>query len=85
MAKNMTEEEYDALDEELTRNPPNPAGKPGGFCTERAVRRAREEQERTFVLDQFSADYIKSTVESTHKTPTQIIGELVREKIATSA
>jgi hypothetical protein len=35
-------------------------------------------------LDQVSADYIINLSLSTNKMPAQIIGELVREKIATS-
>jgi hypothetical protein len=83
MAQDLTDEEYDALDEKLTRTTPKLSGKPGGYFTERRARLDREG--RTVVLDQCSADYIRSAVESTHKTPTEIIGELVREKIAASA
>jgi hypothetical protein len=72
----MTEEEASALDDEVTRNPPNVAGKPGGFFTDR--------RDRMIILDQFSAGYIKSAAEAEHKTPAQIVGELVREKIAFS-
>jgi hypothetical protein len=73
----MTEEEAWALDDEVTRNPPNVAGKPGGFFTDR--------RDRVVILDQFSASYIKSAAEVEHKTPSRIVGELVREKIAVSA
>ena len=72
----MTEEEAWALDDEVTRNPPNVAGIPGGFFTDR--------RDRMVILDQFSAGYIKSAAEAEHKTPSEIIGELVREKIAAS-
>jgi hypothetical protein len=34
------------------------------------------------MLDQFSAGYIKSVAEAEHKTPAEVIGELVREKVA---
>jgi hypothetical protein len=37
------------------------------------------------ILDQFSAGYIKSVAEAEHKTPTEIIGELIRKKIAVSS
>jgi hypothetical protein len=33
-------------------------------------------------LDTLSANYVKSVSTGTHKTPTEIIGELVQEKIA---
>jgi hypothetical protein len=45
----MTEEEAWALDDEVTRNPPNVAGKPGGFFTDR--------RDRMVILDQFSAGF----------------------------
>jgi hypothetical protein len=73
----MTEEEARALDDEVTRNPPNVAGIPGGFFTDR--------RDRMVILDQFSAGYIKSAAESEHKTPTEIIGALIREKVSGSS
>ncbi|MDR1399304.1 MAG: hypothetical protein LBJ41_05215 [Treponema sp.] len=73
----MTEEEAWALDDEVTRNPPNVAGIPGGFFTDR--------RDYMVMLDQFSAGYIKSAAEAEHKTPTQIIGELIRDKIVVSS
>ncbi|GHV75418.1 hypothetical protein AGMMS49942_02390 [Spirochaetia bacterium] len=83
MAMSMTDEEYWALDDEVTRNPPDVSGITGGFFTERT--RRREAAERTVILDQFSADYLKAAAEAEHKTPAQIVGELVREKIAVTA
>jgi hypothetical protein len=73
----MTEEEADALDEYYTKNPPkvDPAKK-GGFFT--------RQRELLDVLDKVSADYIMSRSISTHKMPSQIIGEMVRERIAAS-
>ncbi|MDR1148034.1 MAG: hypothetical protein LBK66_05325 [Spirochaetaceae bacterium] len=73
----MTEEEAWALDDEVTLNPPNVAGKPGGFFTDR--------RDRMVILDQFSAGYIKSVAQAMNKTPAEIIGELVREKIAAAS
>jgi len=74
----MTEEEADYWDEYYTKNPPkiDPAKK-GGYFT-----RQRELLE---VLDKVSADYIISCSMSTNKMPTQIIGEMVRERIKASA
>jgi hypothetical protein len=72
----MTEEEAWALDDEVTHNPPDVAGKPGGFFTDR--------RDRMVILDQLSAGYIMSAAEAERKTPAQIIGELIREKIAVS-
>jgi hypothetical protein len=73
----LTDEEYDALDEYYTQNPPkvDPAKK-GGFFT--------RQRELLDVLDRVSADYIMTRALSTNKMPVQIIGELVREKIFAS-
>ena len=72
----MTEEETFALDEKWTKTTPkiNP-NKPGIFARQRALLDA---------LDAVSADYIQTKAEIFHKTPADIIGELVREKIAAS-
>jgi hypothetical protein len=74
----MTDEEYDALDEYYTRNPPgvDPVKRGGMFTRQRDL---------LDELDQVSADYIRTRAEADHKLPVQIIGELVREKIAASA
>jgi hypothetical protein len=61
----------------VTRNPPDVAGKPGGFFTDR--------RDRMVMLDQFSAGYIKAAAEAEHKTPAEVIGELVREKVAAAS
>jgi hypothetical protein len=74
----MTEEEAFALDEKFTRNPPDvKPGVRGGFFTDR--------RDRMVVLDSLSAGYVKSMAEAANKTPAQIIGEMVRERIAATA
>jgi hypothetical protein len=77
MAK-MTEEEADYWDEYYTKNPPkiDPAKKGGYFTRQR---------ELLDVLDRVSADYIMSCSMLTNKMPAQIIGEMVRERIAASS
>ena len=69
----MTDEEYDALDELLTKTTPNLTNVPGIFARQRALLDA---------LDEVSANYIMTKAEAFHKTPSEIIGEMVREKIA---
>ena len=75
MMPDMTDEEYDALDEYYTRNPPkvDPARRGGIFTRQRELLDS---------LDQVAADYIRTRAEADHKLPVQIIGELVREKIS---
>ena len=74
--KTMTDEEADALDEYYTLNPPkvDPA-KNGGFA---------KKSFRMIALDDLSADYVFTKALSDHKTPSEIIGEMVRERIAAS-
>jgi hypothetical protein len=69
----LTDEEYDALEEELTKNPPkvDPA-------------KARHPV-RMITVDELSADWLRIKAAANHTTPEAIIGELVREKIAASA
>ena len=71
----MTEEEAAYWDDYYTKNPPkvDPAKKGGYFTRQR---------ELLNVLDRVSADYILSRSLSTDKMPAQIIGEMVRERIA---
>jgi hypothetical protein len=73
----MTEEEYDALDELLTKTTPKVSGdgKSGFFM---------QHKDEIVILDHVSATYLRAKSEATRKTPTEIIGELVREKIAAS-
>lgn len=73
-----TDEEYDALDEYYTKNPPkvDPAKRGGMFTRQR---------ELLDTLDQVSADYIRTKAAADHKMPSQIIGEMVRERIAAAS
>ena len=77
----LTDEEYDALDEYYTKNPPkvDPAKNGTGFFTKRTI------AARTITVDSLSADYLTTKAISTHKTPAEIINEMVRERIAASA
>ena len=74
----MTDEEYDALDEYYTQNPPkvDPAKRGTGFFTKRTA------SARTITVDSLSADYLTTKAMATHKTPAEIISEMVRERIA---
>jgi len=73
----MTEEEADALDELWTKTTPAiDTGKPGYFTRRMAH----------FVeIDDLADAWLRVKAEAAGKTTTQIIGELVREKIAACA
>jgi hypothetical protein len=73
----MTEEEANALDDYYTKNPPKvDPSKKGGYFT--------RQRELLDILDDVAADYIITNSISSNKMPSQIIGEMVRERIAAS-
>jgi hypothetical protein len=74
----MTDEEADALDEKWTKNPPKPGPNGTGFFTQRKA------SAHTVTIDDLSADYLMTKAMATHKTPAEIIGEMVQERIAAS-
>ena len=74
--KDLTDEEYDALDEYYTKNTIMPdMSKPGFFARKYGM---------TVKLDPETTRFLAIQAEATHKTFTEIIGELVKEKIAVS-
>jgi hypothetical protein len=69
----MTDEEADALDELLTRTTPKTrAGEGGVFTRQRDLFNA---------LDPVAAQYIRSQAEIKHKSPYQIISDLVLKEL----
>jgi hypothetical protein len=71
----LTDEEYTALDEKWTRETPKVNwSRPGVFARDRLLLES---------LDALSANYIHAKAKATGQTPAQVIGALVREKIAT--
>ena len=72
----MTEEEADALDEEITRAEIMLKPGEGGIFT--------RQSKLLDALDRVSADYIMTRAIATNKMPLQILGEMVHDKIAAS-
>jgi hypothetical protein len=72
----LTEKEYDELDELLTKTTPRVKANGTGFVSRREV--------RLMGLSNLSVDYLLTRSEATKKTPAQIIDDLVREKIVAS-
>ncbi|MCL2196043.1 MAG: hypothetical protein FWB77_00350 [Treponema sp.] len=71
----LTEEEYNALDEIWTNNPPKLTGDgQNGFFM--------KHKNEIVILDNFSATWLRLKSEKTQKSITEIIAELIREKIA---
>ena len=73
----LTDEEYAALDEKWTRETPKVNwSRPGTFARDRLLLES---------LDALSANYIHAKAEASGQTAAQVIGALVREKVATIA
>ena len=74
MAVDLTDEEYDALDEEMTK---------ADLCLLMDKPGILTRQDMLFkALDEESANYIKAKSEELQKIPTSIIRDIIREKIA---
>jgi hypothetical protein len=74
----LTDEEYDALDEYYTKNPPKLSGNgKSGFFAKRA-----EKGSTLIFVDDLSANWLRIKATASHTTPEAIIGELVRKEIA---
>jgi hypothetical protein len=74
----MTEEEADALDELWTKTTPKISGdgKSGFFM---------KHKDHIIIVDDVSASYLRARADAKGKTPGEIIGDIIREKIAASA
>jgi hypothetical protein len=84
----VTDEEADRLDEKWTKNPPKPGPNGTGFYTRRkaglTAQAAELDTETRTIVDKFTADYLTTKASAAHKTPADIINEMVRERIAAS-
>ncbi len=70
----MTEEEADRLDELWTNTTPEiDTSKPGYFTQHMA---------HLIEVDNFSAAYLRSCADAAHKTPAQIIAEMIKERMS---
>jgi len=70
----LTDEEYVALDEKWTRETPAVNfSRPGMFARQRVLLES---------LDTVAANYIHTLAEAAGKTPSQIIGTMIRKEMA---
>jgi hypothetical protein len=72
----LTDEEYDALDEYYTKNTIMPIGKPGFFARQRLL---------LDCLDTVTAQYIQSRAKATKQTPAQVIGMMARRELSAAS
>jgi len=77
----LTEEEYAALDKKWTENPPKPGPNGTGFFAQRKAALAAQSA-RSITVDAVTADYLCNKAIVSHKTPADIVGEMVQKEIA---
>jgi len=77
----MTDEEYNALDEYYTKNPPKLSGDgKSGFFAKHA-----EKGNTLIFVDNLSADWLRIKAIANNTTPEAIISELVRKEMLMAA
>jgi hypothetical protein len=72
--KDLTEEEYDEIDDYFTSHNPKVGPNGSGFVSQREA--------RLFGLDSLTTDYLLTKSRAEHTTPARIINKLVRAQIA---
>jgi hypothetical protein len=76
--KDLTNEEYDRLDEKWTKTTPKVGPNGSGYFSQCKA------AARTVTIDDLSADYLIIKAMDTQKTPAEIISEMVQREIAAS-
>ena len=73
----LTEEEYDALDEYYTKNTPKVSGdgKSGFFMKHKG---------NIIIVNDITATYLRACADTLHKTPSELVEEMVQERISAS-
>jgi len=72
--KDMTDEEYEALDNELTRTVPKLGPNGTGFITQREM--------RNLGFTNLTVNYLLTKAAASNKSPAQILDELVCKEMA---
>ena len=72
----MTDEEYNALDEELTRNVPKLGPNGTGFLSQRELYQLG--------FSKITVNYLMAKARTLNKSPAQLINEMVCKEIAVS-
>ena len=74
----MTAEEATRLDEKWTKTPPKPGPNGTGYFSQ------CKKAAHTITVDSFTANYLLTKALADHKTPSDIIYEMVQKQIAAS-
>jgi hypothetical protein len=78
----LTDEEYDALDEYWTTHTPKLSGNgESGFFAKRKAQGDISPGDMLIFLDDVSAAYLRVKSADTHTTPGELIAEMLREKM----
>jgi hypothetical protein len=72
----MTDEEADRLDEYYTNNPPVPGPNGTGFFSQ------KKKTACSLTLDSLTADWLLTKAIATHKTPAEVVSDMVQREIA---
>ena len=72
----MTDEEADYLDDYYIKNPPAPGPNGTGFFTR------KRNAARSVTIDDLSADWLMTKAIASHKTPAEIISDMIQKEIA---
>ena len=73
----MTDEEYDALDEELTRTIPELGPNDSDWLAQREI--------RLLGLSNITVNYLMTKAKAVNKSPIQLIDEIVGKEIASAS
>jgi len=76
--KDLSDEEYARLAEKWTKTTPKVGPNGSGYFSQRKA------AAHTVTIDDFSANYLNIKAMDTHKTPAEIISEMVHERIAST-
>ena len=74
--KDLSDEEYARLAEKWTKTTPKVGPNGSGYFSQRKA------SAHTVTIDDFSANYINTKAMAEHKTPAEIVSEMVHERIA---
>ena len=74
--KDMTEEEYDALDERLTKTVPTLSGMRTGFFSRKGS--------QAVILDEDTARILNAKAIASRQTPSEIVVSLLRKELTTA-
>jgi hypothetical protein len=72
----MTDEEADRLDEYYTKNPPTPGPNGTGFFSQ------KKKTAHSLTIDSVTADWLLTRAIATHKTPAEVISDMVQREMA---